>query len=236
MVSVSFLTGYNVKMKKGKFIVIEGTDGSGKTTQTEALIRRLKKEGVSSESLRFPQYEKNLFGSLIRECLDGKHGDFISMDPKIASVLYAADRFETISKIKKWIDEGKVIIADRYASSNQIHQGGKIKDERERSKFLDWLGAMEYDTLGVIKPDVVLYLDVPYEISQELISNRVGIKDHADSNFEYLKNSKEAGKYMLSREKFWAKIDCAPKGKLLSIDEISEVVWKKVSEVLKLKA
>ncbi|MEI8337990.1 MAG: dTMP kinase [bacterium] len=222
-------------MEKGKFIVIEGTDGSGKTTQTEALIRRFKKEGIDSESIRFPQYDKNLFGGLIRECLDGKHGDFISMDPKIASVLYACDRFETISRIKKWLDDGKVVVADRYVSSNQIHQGGKIKDEAERSKFLDWLGAMEYDTLGVLKPDAVLYLDVPFEISQELISNRVGIKDAADSNFEYLKNSKEAGKHMLAREKFWVGIDCSPEGKLLSIGEISDLVWKKVSEVLKLK-
>ncbi|MEI6478904.1 MAG: dTMP kinase [bacterium] len=223
-------------MKKGKFIVIEGTDGSGKTTQTEALIRRFKKEGIPSESIRFPQYEKNLFGSLIRECLDGKHGDFISIDPKIASVLYACDRFETISKIKKWIDDGKVVIADRYSSSNQIHQGGKIKDERERAKFLDWLGAMEYDTLGVLRPDAVIYLDVPYEISLQLISNRVGVKDLADSNFDYLKNSKEAGKYMLTREKFWTRISCAPRGELLSIEDISELVWKKVSEVLKFKA
>ena len=220
-------------MEKGKFIVIEGTDGSGKTTQTEALIRRFKKEGIDSESIRFPQYEKNLFGSLLRECLDGKHGDFISIDPKIASVLYACDRFETISKIKNWLDLGKVVIADRYASSNQIHQGGKIKDERERAKFLDWLSAVEYDTLGVIKPDAVIYLDVPLEISQELILNRAGVKDSADSNFEYLKNSKEAGKYMLTREKFWEGVNCAPKGKLLSIDEIAELVWKKVSEVLK---
>ncbi|MFA6463854.1 MAG: dTMP kinase [Candidatus Paceibacterota bacterium] len=223
------------KFTTGKFIVIEGTDGSGKTTQTEALLHRLKKEGIESESVRFPQYEKNLFGNLIRECLDSKHGDFISLDPKIASVLYACDRFETISKIKKWLDDGKVVIADRYVSSNQIHQGGKIKDERERAKFLDWLGAMEYDTLGVLKPDIVLYLDVPFEISQQLILNRVGVKDLADSNFEYLKNSKEAGEYMLAREKFWTRISCAPEDKLLSIDEISEIVWKKVSEVLKLK-
>ncbi len=220
-------------MKKGKFIVIEGTDGSGKTTQTEALLRRLKKDGISSESIRFPQYEKNLFGSLIRECLDGKHGDFISVDPKIASVLYACDRFETISKIKNWLKEGKVIIADRYVSSNQIHQGGKIKDEKERAKFLDWLGAMEYDTLGVIKPDTVFYLSMPYEISLELISNRKGTKDAADSNFEYLKNSKEAGEYMVSRENFWTKIDCAPKGKLLAKEEIADLVWKKVSSVIK---
>lgn len=217
----------------GKFIVIEGTDGSGKTTQTEALLLRLKKEGVESESIRFPQYEKNLFGNLIRECLDGKHGDFISLDPKIASVLYACDRFETISKIKKWLEEGKVIVADRYVSSNQIHQGGKIKDQKDRAKFLDWLSAMEYDTLGVIKPDAVIYLDVPSQISEDLISKREGIKDAADSDFEYLKNSKEAGEFMISRENFWTKIICAPDGALLSIEKIHEMIWEKVSGMIK---
>ncbi len=220
-------------MPTGKFIVIEGTDGSGKTTQTEALLLRLKREGVDAVSIRFPQYEKNIFGGLIRECLDGKHGDFIALDPKIASVLYACDRFETNTKIKNWITEGKVVIADRYVSSNQIHQGGKIKDEGERKKFLDWLSAMEYDTLQVLKPDAVLYLDVSYKNSVELISNRESIKDVADSDFEYLKNSKEAGDYMLLREKFWHAIICEKEGVLLSIGEVSDLVWEKVSLVLK---
>ena len=227
------MTKLDKKIITGKFIVIEGTDGSGKTTQTEALLHRLKKEGVNSESIRFPQYEKNLFGNLIRECLDGKHGDFISLDPKIASVLYAADRFETISKIKDWLDEGKVIVADRYVSSNQIHQGGKIKDEKERAKFLNWLSAMEYDTLRVIKPDAVIYLDVPFQISEDLISRREGIKDVADSDFDYLKNSKEAGEFMVSRENFWTKIICAPNDELLPIEEIHEMIWEKVSEMIK---
>ncbi len=216
------------KSSFGKLIVIEGTDGSGKTTQTEALFLRLKKEGVAVETLRFPQYEKNLFGKLIRECLDGFHGDFTKLDPKIASVLYACDRFETISKLKSWLDEGKVVILDRYVSSNQIHQGGKIKDESERNKFLDWLSAMEYETLGVLKPDTVFYLDVPEEISKELIAKREGVRDTADSDFEYLHNSKVAGKYMLGRESFWQKVDCAPEGKMLSIEEIHEKIWKEI--------
>lgn len=219
-------------MKKGILIVIEGTDGSGKTTQTEALLRRLKQEGVEAESLRFPQYEKNLFGKLIRECLDGLHGDFIHMDPKVTSVLYACDRFETISKLRAWLDEGKIVILDRYVSSNQIHQGGKIKDEGERNKFLDWLSAMEYETLGVLRPDSVMYLDVPEDISKELILAREGVRDAADSDFEYLKNSKEAGLHLLTREKFWERISCAPEGKLLSIEEIHEIIWSKVSKLL----
>lgn len=220
-------------MKKGILIVIEGTDGSGKTTQTEALLRRLKQEGIEAESLRFPQYEKNLFGKLIRESLDGLHGDFIHMDPKVTSVLYACDRFETMPRIKNWLESGKVVILDRYVTSNQIHQGGKIKDESERNKFLDWLSAMEYDTLGLLKPDMVLYLDVPEEISKTLILNREGGMDVADSDFEYLHNSKEAGQHLLQREKFWERISCAPEGELLSIEEIHEKIWSKASKLIR---
>ena len=148
---------------KANLIVIEGSDGSGKTTQTDLLLQRLKKEGVPSESLRFPRYEDNLFGALIRECLDGKHGDFIKTDPKIASVLYACDRFETMDKIKTWLAEGKTVVLDRYVTSNQIHQGGKLRTEKEREDFLVWLSKMEYDVLHILKPSVVFYLDMTLE-------------------------------------------------------------------------
>ncbi len=224
----------NHELKRGKLIVIEGTDGSGKTTQTEALFLRLKKEGVSVETLRFPQYEKNLFGKLIRECLDGHHGNFMQMDPKVTSVLYACDRFETISQLRHWLDKGKVVILDRYVSSNQIHQGGKMKEESERNKFLDWLSVMEYQTLGVLKPDMVLYLDVSEDVSKQLILAREGVRDVADSDFEYLHNSKEAGLFMLKREPFWKRIDCMDGDTLRSIEEIHEIVWGEVKGELKL--
>ncbi|MFA6050843.1 MAG: dTMP kinase [Candidatus Paceibacterota bacterium] len=217
----------------GKLIVIEGTDGSGKTTQTELLIERLKRENISSESLRFPRYEDNLFGKLIRECLDGFHGDFISLDPKIASVLYACDRRETIPLIRQWLEDGKTVILDRYVSSNQIHQGGKIKNEKERAEFLEWLSEMEYEKLGILKPHAVIYLEVPFETSKTLIENRIGTKDLADEDWEYLANSKAAGVYMTSKEASWQRVDCAPEGQLLTREAIHELIWEKVSPMLK---
>ncbi|MES2059943.1 MAG: dTMP kinase [Patescibacteria group bacterium] len=220
-------------MSQGKLIVIEGTDGSGKTTQTELLLARLKKENIASESLRFPRYAENLFGALIRECQDGKHGDFIGIDPKIGSVLYAADRFETMPKIKAWIEEGKLVILDRYVSSNQIHQGGKIADEKDRAIFLDWLSLMEFEKLGIMKPDAVFYLDMPYEVSRLLIENRKGIKDEADSNWAYLRNSKRAGEYMLGREISWVRVECAPAGDLLPREEIADAIWEKLLPMIK---
>lgn len=217
---------------KGKLIVIEGTDGSGKTTQTELLLARLNKEGVACESLRFPRYKENLFGKLIRECLDGYHGNFLTLDPKIASVLYACDRLETMPLIRSWLEEGKIVILDRYVSSNQVHQGGKIKDDKDRREYLDWLSKMEFEVLKLLKPDMVLYLDVPFEISKTLIENRVGIMDTADQDWQYLANSKAAGVYMTSREA-WQNIECAPGGDLLPKEEIHEAIWEKLSPVIK---
>lgn len=217
---------------KGKLIVIEGTDGSGKTTQTELLLARLKREGIECESLRFPRYEENLFGKLIRECLDGYHGNFLALDPKIASVLYACDRLETMPQIKQWLDEGKIVILDRYVSSNQVHQGGKIKDDKDRREFLAWLSQMEFEVLQLMKPNAVIYLDVPFEISKTLIENRVGIRDAADEDWEYLANSKSAGVYMTSKES-WQNIECAPGGDLLPKEEIHEAIWEKLSPMIK---
>jgi len=110
---------------KGKFIVFDGNDGSGKQTQAKLLIERLEKEGHKIRIIDFPRYYDNFFGKFIGECLTGKYGDFIGIDPHIISVIYAADRFESSKEIKEWIDKGYIVLADRYVSANQIHQGGK---------------------------------------------------------------------------------------------------------------
>ena len=107
-------------MKKGKLIVLDGSDGSGKATQTRFLLARLKKEGYRVKTLDFPQYEKNFFGKLIGECLVGDYGDFVKIDPHIGSVLYAADRYESKPVIERWLKQGFVVVLDRYVSSNQI--------------------------------------------------------------------------------------------------------------------
>ena len=113
-------------MKKGKFIVLDGNDGSGKATQSRLLADKLSAEGIAAITMDFPAYDRNYFGALLGECLAGKHGDFLHMDPKIASTLYMLDRFESSGDILEALEKGKVIIADRFSSSNQIHQGGKI--------------------------------------------------------------------------------------------------------------
>lgn len=230
-------------MKKGKLIVIDGTDGSGKATQTRELLKKLNAEGVKIKTIDFPRYENNFFGKFIGECLTGEHGDFTALSPKVASVLYAADRFESSKQIKEWIKEGFVVIIDRYASANQIHQGGKIKDPKEREEFLDWLEKLEFEIFNIPKPDAILYLSVPLNVSGELLKKEGnkkkkkylnGKEDLAENNSDYMENSKESAVKMLEETNNWIEINCMENGKLRSIENISEEIFKKVKNILEM--
>ncbi len=158
--------------KRGKLIVIDGADGSGKKTQTQLLVEALREKGYSVQQIDFPQRE-NFFGSFIYRCLEEREcGDFSAVHPKIASVLYAADRAIVGPQINTWLDEGNIVIADRYVSANQIHQGGKITNPKEREQYLEWLDQMEYGEFKIPRPDRVFYLDVPHAVSVKLIEDR----------------------------------------------------------------
>jgi dTMP kinase len=230
------------KIKRGTLIVLDGADGAGKATQTELLLARLKKEGKKAQTLDFPQYENNFFGKLIGECLAGKHGDFVGLSPYVASALYAADRFESKKQIEKWLALGYTVVLDRYVSANQIHQGGKIIDTKERKKFLTWLDEMEFGVYGLPRPDVILYLDVPYEISARLLVGteviarkqylKKGDKDQTENNEVYLRQSRESAVKMVKAGNQWERIVCAQKGVLLSRETVSEMVWGKLKKYI----
>ncbi len=232
-------------MKKGKLIVIDGIDGSGKATQVALLEKRLKKEKIKVKTIDFPRYKDNFFGKLIGEYLSGKYGDFIAMDPHVASIMYAADRFETGGMIRKWLNAGYVVIADRYVSANQIHQGGKIVNQNERKEFLKWLDVMEYSTFKVPRPDMVIYLDVPFEVSSEWLKNKVaqrkktylnGRKDVAEDNLLHLKNSRESALGLQKQNKDWEKVECCKNGVCLSPEQVHERVFSLVQKKFRFKA
>ncbi|NTW90229.1 MAG: thymidylate kinase [Candidatus Moranbacteria bacterium] len=232
-----------MKNPKGKLIVIDGSDGSGKATQTALLLKRLKREGRRARTLDFPRYEANLFGGLIGECLAGEHGDFAGLDPRIASVLYAADRFESKRMIEKWLAEGCVVVLDRYVSSNQIHQGGKIPDAKRRREFLAWLDRMEFGVFGLPRPDIIIHLHVPTETSRQLLLEkgatdkkpylRGGKKqDVVETNGKYLEDSRESALRLVRKQNDWRQVECSSRGVLLSREEISEQVFGIVSSML----
>lgn len=229
-------------MKKGKLIVLDGSDGSGKATQTRLLIARLKEEGYRVATLDFPQYENNFFGALIGKCLAGECGDFIGIDPHIASVLYAADRFESKQKIESWLKKGYVVVLDRYASANQIHQGGKITDPKKQKFFLEWLDQLEHHVFGIPRPDLIVYLDVPIDIAQKLLQretrqrSKVYLKkkqkDLAETNIKHLAESRVNALKLVKQLNSWTKIECTKKGELLSREVIAEKIWNTIHEIL----
>ncbi len=225
-------------MKKGMLIVIDGTDGSGKATQTELLLKRLRKEKIAAKALDFPQYQ-SLFGKLVARYLKKEFG---ALDPYIASVLYAANRLEFKEKIREWLAQGNVVILNRYTSSNQIHQAAHISSPIQRKEFVKWIGKMEYEIMGLPKPDGVVFLNVSPEIAYKLVAKKdaksrkyiQGAKrDWLESDLEYQKRALKQSFSMLDQNYTWTKIDCIKQGKLLDRQVISEMVWQQVSKLLK---
>ncbi len=225
-------------MKKGKFIVIDGTDGSGKATQTKELIKRLRKNGRKVKTIDFPRYYNNFFGKFIGEGLTGEYGNWAQLDPHIASTFYAIDRFESSAQISKWLKQGFTVVADRYVSSNQIHQGGKVLNGRKRKQFLEWLEEMEYKVFKIPRPDVIFYLDVPLQISQQLMksenkngkkSYQKGKKDLHESDPVHLEKAKKSAMKMIGENNNWIKINCTKRGRLLSVEEIADLIWAAVN-------
>lgn len=225
--------------QRGRLIVVDGIDGSGKATQTELLRDRLTEEKVPVKTIDFPRYEDNFFGELIGHYLSGEYGDFIKTDPRVASTLYAADRFESSRTIRTWLGKGYTVIADRYVSANQIHQGGKFDDARERREFMDWLDRMEHTVYGIPRPDLVIYLDVPYEISKQWLQKKVaerekqGKQDVAEDNLRHLKASRNAALSLTRRNENWEKVTCCARRKDGMVCMAPEEVHERVIEILR---
>lgn len=229
-------------MKRGKLIVIDGTDASGKATQTALLIKRLRKEGRKVKVADFPEYYSNFFGAFVGHCLSEQYYNFVKIHPKIASVLYAADRFESSEKIKNWLGAGNIVLANRYVSANQIHQGGKIASTRKREAFIKWLNEMEYKVFKIPRPDVVFFLSVPISVVLDLIEERnknlrrnyLGKKkDVHEKDVGFLENSRKSALWLAKTQKEWVKVECMKGPVLRRPLDIHEEIYAKVQKVLK---
>ncbi len=226
--------------KKGKLIVLDGTDGSGKTTQLDLLAKRLKKDGLKVKAIHFPHYE-NFFGGFIGHCLTEQYYNFINVHPKIVSALYAADRWESSEEIRKYLNQGYIVILDRYVSANQIHQGGKISNVKKRISFLKWLDEMEYGVFKIPRPDITLYLSLPLNLVEILMKERNkkavrayagNKKDVHEVDLEFKKNSIKSAIWLSKVLKNFVKIDCAPSGEILPREVIHAEIYKKIKKVL----
>ena len=225
-------------MSKGKLITIEAGDGSGKATQTKALYDRLLAEGYQVLKVEYPDYQSES-SALVRMYLGGEFGQQAeNVSAYGASSFFAVDRYA--SYLLKWrqaYESGWIILADRYTTSNMVHQAVKLKDSAEREEFLTWLWDFEFGRLQLPVPDRVIYLDMPPEISDRLINSRAAKdssrqKDIHEKDTSYLHHCHRA--YNEVAEKYgWVKISCAKQGNLRTVQDIHEDVYQAVKEILR---
>ncbi len=216
-------------MSRGKLIVIEGTDCSGKETQSKLLVENLKKMGKKVFTFDFPHYDSPT-GKIVGGCYLGKPeiGEAYfkeganNVDPKVACLYYAADRKYNIGIVNEYLDKGYYVILDRYISSNMGHQGGKILDKAERFNMYQWIDRLEYWLLDLPKADITIFLHMPYEQSLELKKNRVNLDEHEKSP-EHLKHA-ETAYVELSELYNWNTIDCVIDGRIKTIEEVEKEV------------
>ena len=225
--------------ENGKLIIIEGTDGSGKTTQFKMLVRKLGRAGVRVATFDFPQYAKTS-SYFVREYLNGHYGGWQEVGPYKASIFYALDRFDAAPQIKRWIQEGNVVVANRYVASNMGHQGAKISSVVGKRKYFKWLAEFEYGILGIPKPDFTVVLHMPAAIAQKLV-DRKGSREYIggikrDLHEADLNHLRQAEKTYLEMVKFFPRefkmIECVEKGKLLSPEAIHAKLWNLVAKYL----
>ena len=218
-------------MSKGKLIVIEGTDCSGKQTQTDLLVQNLRKLGYRAISFSFPNYASPT-GKIIGSCYLGKTGESYffegieNVDPKISSLYYAADRAYNIDEVNHYLEEGYIVVLNRYVESNMAFQGGKIKDIRKRNMMYEWLDNLEFVLLNLPRPDYVLFLYLPYEYVCTLKEKRGKI---ASVNLLHMA---EVAYLELSTIYEYEKINCLREDALRPVEDISEEILEKVKKYL----
>ncbi len=220
------------KKEKGMLIVLEGIDGSGKATQAALLEEALKKEGRDVMRVSFPDYDSPS-SALVKMYLAGDFGkDPGDVNPYAASLFYAVDRFASFRmKWKSFYEAGGIVIADRYTTSNMVHQMTKYDEAEKRNTFLDWLEQTEYEELGLPRPDLVFLLDVPLSLSENLVKERAkqgGSMDIHEQHLDYLRRCHDAYQELASRYG-WERIACTDSGKLREMGEISAELVKKVN-------
>ncbi len=225
-------------MNKGKLIVLEASDGSGKATQTKKLYERLIKEGYKTIKIQYPNYDSQS-SALIKMYLNGEFGDKPEdVNAYAASTFYAVDRFASFKK--EWEDfynNGGIVLADRYTTSNMVHQAAKIENKEEKYKYLDWLWNLEFNLMGLPVPHTVIFLDMPPKYSRQLIMNRKNKftgenkKDIHEKDEDYLIHSYENACEIADKYN-WLKINCVYNEKIKTIDEIHEEIYNAVTKSL----
>lgn len=220
----------------GKLVVIEGLDGSGKSTQLDLLYENLKKHGIECRAVSFPDYD-NPSSTLVKMYLNGNFGTNPNdVNAYAASVFYTVDRYASYkAKWGEYYENGGTVVSGRYTTSNAVHQASKLSEDKWED-FLSWLYDFEYNKIGIPKPDKVIFLDMPVEVSQELLTKRYegdnSKKDIHESDTEYLDRCRKAAVFT-AKYSGWEIIPCADYGEARSIEDIANDVLNSVLKLYK---
>ncbi|MCM1371108.1 MAG: dTMP kinase [Clostridium sp.] len=226
---------------KGKLVLIEGTDCSGKETQSKLIVENITKLGYKSKYFSFPAYDTPT-GKIIAGPLQGKpsycKGYFEegspNVDPYVSSLYYAADRLYNIKKIESLLNNGYIVILDRYLYSNMAFQGAKIKDITKRKEMYNWIEKLEIDFLKLLVPDIKIFLHVETDIVCKLLNEREEEKDQNEMNTEFLRSAENAYLELCDIYDF-IKIECVDNNDMRSIDSINGEIMDKINKILTLK-
>ncbi len=222
-------------LRNGLFLVVEGSDGSGKTTQYKLLSQRLKSAGYRVKEIKFPRYNEDA-SYFERQYLAGSYGTAVELGPYTPSLFYALDRFDASKEINKWLEAGYVVLADRFMTANKAHQGQKIDDKQTRESYYNWLDQLEFGMLQTPEPDLNLILTVPHTTALELIKKRGDAQkvDIHDADPEHLRRATATYHELceLYPEKL-ARIDCTKEDQLMSIPTINNLIWERIEPMLR---
>jgi len=216
-------------MEKGKLIVVEGTDCSGKETQSKLLIKNLKEKGINCITFGFPNYSSPT-GKIVGGPLLGKQEISncyfsegpVAVDPRIACLYYSADFKYNIDEINSYLERGYYVILDRYVTSSLGHQGSKISDKDERFQMFQWIDKLNYWLMGLPKPDITVFLHVPFLFAKELKKNRASL-DEAEKDDEHLKNAEQTYLELVGLYN-WKYVNCVKDNNLRSIEDINSEI------------
>lgn len=230
----------NMMQKKNKFIVIEGLDGSGKSTQINLLKKYLEKQNIKYKYLHFPRTNSEIYGELVAKFLRGELGDINSVSPYLVSLIYAGDRDNAKTLINNWLSDNYIVIVDRYVNSNIAFQCAKLTNDEEKNKLRKWINHLEYEYFKIPKPNLSIFVNVPFNFtSQKLSEQRTGDdreylkgkKDIHEQSIDFQYNVKEEYLKLVNSDPDFKLIDCSKdENTILSPDEI----FRKIISVLKL--
>ncbi|MCK5779618.1 MAG: deoxynucleoside kinase [Psychrilyobacter sp.] len=220
----------------GKLIVIEGTDSSGKQTQTELLYERYKKMGKKVMKITFPNYESDS-SAPVKMYLNGDFGGLEEANIYAVSTMYAVDRYASFKTIwEEFYNNDGIIISDRYTTSNMVHQASKFENKDEKNSYLEWLADLEYEKMGIPKPNKVIFLNMPTDMAFKLMEDRKNKitgedkKDIHENDKDYMKKSHDNACYVASKYS-WNEVMCVEEERLKSVEEIGREVYKICEEI-----